>query len=104
MRMGSGMRRFSFLCGVNSNFLPAKCNLDWWRCNNDVKNNNKVIGFEILCPAFFIFVHVMRMDFIYSIDFKIRTIELDGKRIKLQIWDTAGQERFRTITTGRLST
>lgn len=34
-----------------------------------------------------------------GIDFKIRTIEEDGKRLKLQIWDTAGQERFRTITT-----
>lgn len=31
-------------------------------------------------------------------DFSIKTINVDGKRVKLQIWDTAGQERFRTIT------
>ncbi len=33
-----------------------------------------------------------------GIDFRLKTIELDGKTIKVQIWDTAGQERFRTIT------
>lgn len=34
-----------------------------------------------------------------GIDFKIKTVEINGQKIKLQLWDTAGQERFRTITT-----
>ena len=33
-----------------------------------------------------------------GIDFKVKTVNIDGKNLKLQIWDTAGQERFRTIT------
>jgi Ras-related protein Rab-1A len=33
-----------------------------------------------------------------GVDFKIKTIDIDDKRVKLQIWDTAGQERFRPIT------
>ena len=33
-----------------------------------------------------------------GVDFRFKTVNANGKNIKLQIWDTAGQERFRTIT------
>uniref|UniRef100_A0A914IBH1 Ras-related protein Rab-43 n=1 Tax=Globodera rostochiensis TaxID=31243 RepID=A0A914IBH1_GLORO len=33
-----------------------------------------------------------------GVDFTMKTLMVEGKRIKLQIWDTGGQERFRTIT------
>ena len=33
-----------------------------------------------------------------GVDFKIKTMTIDSKNVKLQIWDTAGQERFKNIT------
>jgi len=33
-----------------------------------------------------------------GVDFKVKSIDINGEEVKLQIWDTAGQERFRTIT------
>jgi len=42
---------------------------------------------------------VFESDYICTVgvDFKMKTIRVDDKAIKLQIWDTAGQERFRPI-------
>ncbi|RDX57676.1 Ras-related protein RABC1 [Mucuna pruriens] len=33
-----------------------------------------------------------------GVDFKIKYVTMEGKKLKLAIWDTAGQERFRTLT------
>lgn len=33
-----------------------------------------------------------------GVDFKLKHIEVDNQKVRLQIWDTAGQERYRTIT------
>ncbi|XP_068604692.1 ras-related protein Rab-18 [Brachionichthys hirsutus] len=33
-----------------------------------------------------------------GVDFKVKTLSIDGNSAKLAIWDTAGQERFRTLT------
>ena len=32
-----------------------------------------------------------------GVDFKIKAVHVNGKKIKLQIWDTAGQERYKNI-------
>ena len=33
-----------------------------------------------------------------GVDFKIKTINVDDKKVRLQVWDTAGQCKFRNIT------
>ncbi|KAK7904957.1 hypothetical protein WMY93_017564 [Mugilogobius chulae] len=33
-----------------------------------------------------------------GVDFKMKTLEIDGIKVRVQIWDTAGQERYKTIT------
>lgn len=56
----------------------------------DIRSVTNMFLIQVIIVLYFISV---------GIDFKIKTVELRGKKIKLQIWDTAGQERFHTITT-----
>jgi len=56
------------------------------------------VGKSCMLSQFADGVYVEQFISTIGVDFKIRTIEENGKTIKLQIWDTAGQERFRTIT------
>ena len=55
-----------------------------------------------MCTYMYVHVHEnATFNFVVSflgVDYKTRTIDIDGKRIKLQLWDTSGQERFMDIT------
>ena len=33
-----------------------------------------------------------------AIDFKTKIVDIDNRKLNMQIWDTAGQERFNTLT------
>jgi small GTP-binding protein len=46
------------------------------------------------CEDSFIESHVNTI----GVDFRFKTIEVQQKKVKVQIWDTAGQEKFRTIS------
>ena len=59
--------------------------------DSDVGKTNVLLKF---CEDSFTNVHQTTI----GIDFKIKSIDINGKKLKLQIWDTAGQERFQTIT------
>ena len=50
------------------------------------------------------FIPTIGVDFVSNIIYfnskniqKLKSLEVDGKKVKLQIWDTAGQERFKNI-------
>ena len=32
-----------------------------------------------------------------GVDFRFKTLQIDGNRVKIQVWDTAGQEKFRSL-------
>uniref|UniRef100_A0A8B9VMI2 RAB1A, member RAS oncogene family n=1 Tax=Anas zonorhyncha TaxID=75864 RepID=A0A8B9VMI2_9AVES len=103
-RSGVGIKLVLVVRGV-SEPLCGLPRLLWWRSVGDSDYLFKLlligdsgVGKSCLLLRFADDTYTESYISTIGVDFKIRTIELDGKTIKLQIWDTAGQERFRTIT------
>lgn len=68
-----------------------------FRFSEDAFNTTFISTIGTLILAFH--EHYVYNSLFLGIDFKIRTIELDGKKIKLQIWDTAGQVQYTYLLT-----
>ena len=86
---------------TNKIFFSNFCSLAIQELEKLVCSSGKIISAKLKKYEFLRFVDdTINTTFISTIgiDFKIKTIEMQGKKIKLQIWDTAGQERFQTIT------
>lgn len=64
--------------------------------SNSFTRYQKIIEISCLTIKFYNCHHTIEETFMEThlatigVDFKIKTVELDGKKVKLQIWDTAG--------------
>ncbi|VDO51446.1 unnamed protein product [Haemonchus placei] len=41
--------------------------------------------------------HCANLPSTLGVDFHVKTVNVDGRNVALQLWDTAGQERFRSL-------
>ncbi|XP_033940595.1 ras-related protein Rab-19 [Pseudochaenichthys georgianus] len=56
------------------------------------------VGKTCVVQSFKSGIYIGKQQNTIGVDFTVRTLDIDGKKVKMQVWDTAGQERFRTIT------
>ncbi|XP_037539354.1 ras-related protein Rab-19 [Nematolebias whitei] len=56
------------------------------------------VGKTCLVQSFKSGIFIEKQQNTIGVDFTVRTLVINGKKVKMQVWDTAGQERFRTIT------
>ncbi|ETO36868.1 hypothetical protein RFI_00195 [Reticulomyxa filosa] len=83
------------ICGTN---ISNKLYFDYWV--GELSIQKKILGGSFVVRSNRMFFSIVVMNQTHKrIDFKMKTIDVDGKTVKLQIWDTAGQDRFRAITT-----
>lgn len=52
----------------------------------------------VMCSPFVLILLASSLPSTIGVDFKVKTLNLRGQKVKLNVWDTAGQERFRTLT------
>eukprot|EP01016_Furgasonia_blochmanni_P045198 TRINITY_DN6341_c0_g2_i9.p1 TRINITY_DN6341_c0_g2~~TRINITY_DN6341_c0_g2_i9.p1 ORF type:complete len:237 (+),score=45.67 TRINITY_DN6341_c0_g2_i9:151-861(+) len=86
--------------------LPLQDPSDGRRKRGEIESAAQIYGTSVLsCFDLFTRYSLDLQDGVFNesymstigVDFKIKSVNIQGKLIKFQIWDTAGQERFKTI-------
>ena len=76
-------------CKASNVIICSNCDI----CDQVVLVGNAGVGKTCLVRRFTQGMFPPGQGATIGVDFMIKTVEIDGEKIKLQIWDTAGQER-----------
>ena len=85
------------MCNLSSFIVIITMNAEIYAVYKLVIVGNSGVGKTSLLTRYFDDCFSDTHEYTIGVDFRVKTLNIEGNTIKVQIWDTAGQERFKTI-------